>query len=78
MWLFLLSNHRQDDTRPVGMEVRACSHEQPDIRKTKTYRFVALKRARIKSRRSVYRHNSTSNLLFGTTEEISMRRRVET
>ena len=35
---------------------------KPPIRKTNTYRFVALKRARRKTRRSVVRVNSTSSL----------------
>ena len=56
-----------------------CSLEQLLIRKTKTYLcFVVLKRARRKARRGRGRENSSSALLFGITEDISMRRRVET
>ena len=43
-----------------------CSLEQPPIRQTRTYLcFVALKRARRKTRRSGCHGNGTSKLLFG-------------
>ena len=69
---------RHDDTRPHITRLLLVLVLPPFLVATETYRCsVALKGASRKTRR-LERVNSTSILLFGTTEEISMNYRVET